>query len=135
MPTPVIPPAKAVLREALLAQTLLTATTVGNDIRTRRPSAWPAKPIIVLTTIDEVELRPEANSCRVQADLFAGSIDTAGDDEIETIAPILQAVARDCDGDRSKGKIRNCRAPTRLPSPEASGRGRIIVDFEFEVTP
>lgn len=135
MPTPVIPSGRVVLREALLAQSLLTATTVGADIRFRRPAAWPTHPIIVLSVISEVELRPECNSCRVQADLFAASIDTAGDDEIETIAPVLQAVARDCDGDRSKGKIRNCRAPTRLPSPETSGRGRIIVDFEFEVTP
>lgn len=135
MPTPVIPSARVVLREALLAQTALTATTVGTDLRFKRPATWPSKPIIVLTTVSENELRPECNSCRVQADLFAGSIDTAGDDEIELIAPILQAIARDCDGDRSKGKIRNCRAPTRLPSPEPSGRGRIIVDFEFEVTP
>lgn len=135
MPTPTIPSGRIVLREALLQQTALTATALGADIRFRRPGSFPPKPVLVLSNITEVELRPECNRCRVQADLFAGSIDTQGDDEIEAIAPVLQAVARDCDGDRSKGKIRNCSAPSRLPSPETTGRGRIIVDFEFEVTP
>jgi hypothetical protein len=67
--------------------------------------------------------------------LFAKGVDVASADQIEAIAPKLQAVARDCDGNRSKGNIRNCSAPTRLPSPELSGRARIIVDFELEVTP
>lgn len=135
MPTPTIPPARPVLRTALLAQSALTTTALGTDIRFSKPSTWPPKPILVLTTIDEVELRPECNSCRVQADLYAAGVDVSSAEAIESIAAVLQSVARDCDGDWAGGKIRNCRAPSRLPSPDVSGRGRIIVDFEFEVTP
>jgi hypothetical protein len=135
MPTPTIPPARPVLREALLAQSALTATALGVDIRFSKPSTWPPKPILVLTTVDEVELRPECNRCRVQADLYAAGTDVASAEAIESIAAVLQSVARDCDGNWVNGDIRNCQAPTRLPSPDVSGRGRIIVDFTLEVTP
>ncbi len=144
MPLPTIPSSDLVLQVALRAQGMLTAAVSSANIRTRRPSSWPAAPVIVLDVIDEVELRPEANSCRVQASLFGPGTDASSESVIKPIASTLRAVSRDCDGDWAgvddqgnnwTGKIRNCRAPSRLPSPEPSGRPRIIVDFEFEVTP
>lgn len=139
MPLPTIPSADLPLKAALLAQSALTNTAVGTDIRLSRPTTWPNKPIIVLTVIDEIELRPEANSCRVQADLFGANTDASSAAALKPIASVLQSVSRDCDGvwagDWGTAHINNCRAPTRLPSPETTGRARIIVDFEFEVTP
>lgn len=135
MPLPIVPSARLVLRDALLAQSVLTATTVGTDIRLSKPSTWPGKAIIVLSNVDEIELRPECNECRVQVDLYGAGSSVADYEAIEGIAPILQSVSRDCDGNWAKGNIRKCRAPSRLPSPDSSGRARIIVDFELEVTP
>jgi hypothetical protein len=144
MPLPTIPSSDLVLQVALRAQAALTALVLAANIRTRRPSQWPAGvPVIVLDVIDEIELRPEANSCRVQASLFGAGSDASSEAAIKPIASVLRAVSRDCDGDYNgtddvgnnwTGKIRNCSAPTRLPSPDTSGRARIIVDFEFQVT-
>lgn len=146
MPLPTITSADLVLQVALRAQSVLTATALtAANIRTRRPSAWPAGvPVLVLDVIDEVELRPEANSCRVQASLFGPGTDANAEAVIKPIASVLRSVSRDCDGawngtddlgNNWAAHVNNCRAPSRLPSPEPSGRARIIVDFEFEVTP
>lgn len=132
---PEVPDASTVLREALLAQTALTSTPLGTNIKLTRPGGeWPSVPLLVLTDVDAVESAAVGNHCRVQADLWAGSIDVAGTEEIKPIAKKLQALSRACDGDWPAGKIRMCRAPNRLPSPEQSGRGRIIIDFELDVT-
>lgn len=143
MPLPTIASADLVLQVALKAQVYLTSTAVGLFVLTRRPTTWPNQPIIVLDLIDEVELRPEANRCRVQANLFGAGTDASSEQAIKPIASKLRAVSRDCDGLWSgvdadgnawTAHITNCSAPSRLPSPEPSGRARIIVDFEFDVT-
>jgi hypothetical protein len=143
MPLPTIPGSDLVLRAALLAQAAVTSSAVGTDVRLRRPTTWPNKPILVLTVISENELRPECNSCRVQGDLFGAGTDAASAAAIKPIASVLQSVSRDCDGDWSgtddlgnnwTGKIRRCSAPDKLPSPEPDGRARIIIDFEFDLT-
>jgi hypothetical protein len=143
MPLPTIPSSDLVLRTALLAQSVLTATVLGTNIRTRRPTTWPNAVILVLTVISENELRPECNRCRVQADLFGAGTDASSAAAIKPVAAVLQSVSRDCDGDYSgtddvgnnwTGKIRNCSAPDKLPSPEPDGRSRIIIDFVFDLT-
>lgn len=136
MSEPEVPSARLVLLQALRAQTALTAKIPADHILLRKPSSatWPAYPVLVLTNIDEIESPSVGNSCRVQGDLWAADVDVASEEEIEGIAPTLQASSRGCDGDWPAGKIRKCRAPNRLPSPEQSGRGRIIIDFELDVT-
>lgn len=132
MPTPELPDPSVVLREALLAQAAITGGPAQTRIR-RRLDANPAYPMIMLREIDTVSLRPEANACRVQADVLGAGETLDDEDEAKDIARALQSVARDCDGDWASGKIRNCEAPNRLPSPETSGRARIIVDFTLEI--
>lgn len=132
MPLPIIPSARVVLRQALLAQAALTSTAIGTDVFFAVPGN-PSWPILVLHVIDEIELRPETNACRVQVNVW-GSGDAPDDAvEAEGLAAVLQSLSRDCDGVWAAGKINNCRAPNRLPSPDPSGRVRVIVDFELEV--
>lgn len=135
MTEPEVPSARRVLLQALRAQTAVVAKIPAEHILLHRPAGtWPAYAVLVLTNVDEIESPAVGNGCRVQADLWAGSIDASGEEEIEDIAPTVQAASRGCDGDWPAGKIRKCRAPNRLPSPEQSGRGRIIIDFELDVT-
>lgn len=131
MPLPVLPEARKVLRAALAAQPSITTPILLQllDVQT-----WP---VVRLVGISEVELRPETNACRVQAEVWGDGASLADEDAVNLIAAKLQSVSRDCDGHWvgawGSGTINNCRAPNRLPSPDPSGRVRVIVDFELEI--
>lgn len=127
MPLPVLPEGRKVLREALVTQPSITTPVL------LRLLAGQTFPVIRLIGIDDVELRPETNYCRVQAEVWGDGDSLADEDAVNLIAAKLQSVSRDCDGAWPSGRINNCRAPNRLPSPDPSGRVRVIVDFELEI--
>jgi hypothetical protein len=127
MPLPILPEARKVLRDALVAQPTVTTPIVFQLLAGQ---TWP---VIRLVGIDDVELRPETNASRVQVEVWGNGPSLDDEDEVNLIAATLQSVSRDCDGAWASGTINNCRAPNRLPSPDPSGRVRVIVDFELEI--
>jgi hypothetical protein len=133
MPLQVLPDALIVTQEAMLAQTTITASAVGTRIHWGIPETT-AYPIWVLSLVDDIELRPETLSVRVQVDVW-GDGSTAQDlADAKASAGILRAAARDLNGDWAAGKIRNCVAGLMRPSPDPkSARVRFIVDLTFEL--
>lgn len=134
MPLQVIPRGHRVLREALLAQTVVTSTDVGTKIRTANDPA-DLYPKLRLSIIDQVEERPnEADHCRVQIDVLGKGVTESNMKQCEDIAAAITSALRDCDGDWPAGKIRNCQPTITLPSSDEA-RARVILDVEFDVSP
>lgn len=139
MPLAVLPDGLVVVREAMLAQTAITASPVGSRIHWGIPSPWPndgTQDLIVwvLSLVDDIELRPETLAVRTQTDIWGAG--NAADDlaAVKASASLLRAVARDLNGDWTTGKIRNCVAGLVLPNPDPkAGRVRYIVDLTFEL--
>lgn len=135
MPLQVIPEGRRVLREALLAQPLLTATALETRIHETidKDQEWP---MARLSKIDQTPLRPnEADMARVQIDLYGKGPTVSNVREVEDIAAVLVSVLQDCDGDWPSGKLRAVTHTITIPSTGESGRARIIVDVEMQVSP
>lgn len=138
MPLPLLPNPRKVLREAMLAQTVVTDSPIGNRILYAVPGIWPKEGtkelmLWVLTLVDAAELRPETNTCRVQVDIWGSGSSSQNTLDAEDSAALLRSVTRDLDGDWVSGKIRACTPVRTLPSPDPSGRARVIVDLEFQL--
>lgn len=132
MPTPVIPNVKVATRAALLAQTPLTAR-VDQRIYYAIP-ATPVYPLIVLTTVDVDETRPEAVTARVQADIWGRGNTTQDVLDTEDIAAVLRSVARDLVGTWGSANILSAVAGQAVPNPDSTtGRARTIVDLLIDL--
>lgn len=135
--TVVLPNPKVVARTALLAQSSLT-TLVAQRIYYAIPApvggVEPTYPLIVLSIVDNDELRPETLTARVQADVWGKGNSTQDGLDTEAIAAVLRSVARNLVGTWSGGTIGNAVAGQAVPQPDSTtGRARTIVDLQLEV--
>lgn len=138
MPTPVLPDGTVVVRQALLAQPAVTASPLGSRIFYAIPAdagvtGGTPYPMWVLSLVDDIEARPETLAVRVQVDIWGKGPSTQDVLDCKASAALLRSVARDLDGDWAAGKIRGCTPGTTLPSPDPTGRARLIVDLEFQL--
>lgn len=138
MPTPLLPDGTIVVRQALLAQTAVTSSPVGTRIYYAIPAPLadgtpPTYPLWVLSLVDDIEARPETLAARVQVSVWGKGPSTQDVLDCKASAALLRSVARDLDGDWAAGKIRGCTPGTTIPSPDPSGRARLIVDLEFQL--
>lgn len=132
MPTPVLPDPVVAARTALLAQVSLTALVVQR-IYYAIP-ATPTYPLLVLTLVDEDELRPETASARVQVDVWAAGGTPQQLVDCKAIAAVVRSVARDLRGTWSGATISNAVAAQVIPSADVpTGRARFIVDLLLEL--
>jgi hypothetical protein len=131
VPTPVLPDPTVAARTALLAQSTLTAL-VGTRIYYAIPSA-PTWPLLVLSLVDDDELRPETLSARVQVDVWGNGNTTQDVLDCKAIAAVIRSVARDLKGSWP-ANISNSVAGQVIPNPDTtSGRARFIVDLQLEL--
>lgn len=132
MPQTVLPDATVVAREALLAQSLVT-DKVGTRIRFAIPKD-DTYPLLVLSSVDDDEIRPETLAVRVQIDVWGVGKEVDNVLACKEIARVIRACARDLNGDWPSGKIRNCVAGQIIPNPDIlGGRARHVVDLTFEL--
>lgn len=132
MPTPLLPDATVIARQALLAQAPLTALVVQR-VYFAIP-ATPTFPLVVLTLVDDDELRPEALTARVQADVWGAGGDTQSVIDTKTIAATIRSVARDLVGTWAAGSIFNAVAGITISQPDdKTGRSRHIVDLLLDL--
>lgn len=132
MPTPLLPDPTVAAREALLAQSAVAAL-VSTRIHFAIPSA-PIWPLVILTLIDDDELRPETLTARVQADVWGAGNTTQDTLDCKLIARTIRSVARDLRGTWGAAQISNAVAGQTIPSPDdTTGRARQIVDLLLEI--
>lgn len=137
MPTPVLPNPKVAARTALLAQTALT-TLVAQRIYYAIPApvggVEPTYPLIVLSIVDDDELRPETLTARVQADIWGPGNSTQDVLDTEAIAAVIRSIARNLIGTWGPASISSSVAGQAIPSPDSTtGRARTIVDLQLEL--
>lgn len=133
MPTPVISDPVTAVRAALVAQTPLTAL-VAQRIYYAIP-ATPTWPLLVLSLVDEDEIRPEAVTARVQVDVWGSGGSTQQVIDTKAIAAVLRSVARDLRGTWGGATISNAVAGQTIPSPDTTtSRARFVVDLQVELT-
>lgn len=136
MPTPVLPDSTVAARTALLAQPAITAL-VGQRIHYAIP-ATTIYPILVLSLVDDDELRPETLIARVQVDVWGEGNTTQNVLDCKAIAAVVRSVARDLRGTWSgtwgTASISNSVAGQIIPNPDdTSGRARFICDLELHI--
>lgn len=132
MPTPLLPDAIVATRTALLAQTPVTAL-VSTRIYYAIPAA-PTWPLLVLSLIDDDELRPETLTARVQVDAWGASNTTVDVINCKAIVAAIRSVARDLRGTWGGVQISNAVAGQVVPNPDpTSGRARFICDLQLEL--
>ena len=133
MPTPVIADPVVAVRAALVAQPALTAL-VAQRIYYAIPGS-PTYPLLVLTLVDEDEVRPEAVVARVQADVWGAGGSTQQVIDAKAIVAVLRSVARDLKGSWSGATISNAVAGQVVPSPDTTtSRARFVVDLLVQLT-
>jgi hypothetical protein len=132
MPTPVLPDPVVAARTALVAQTTLTAL-VAQRIYYAIP-ATPTYPLLVLTLVDEDELRPETATARVQVDVWGLGGSTQQVLDCKAIAAVVRSVARDLRGTWGGATISNSVAAQVISSADVpTGRARFVVDLLLEL--
>ena len=132
MPTPLLPDPTVVARAALLAQSAVT-TLVSTRIHFAIPQT-PTWPLLIVSLVDDDELRPETLQVRVQIDVWGKGPTTQDVLDCKTIAAAIRSVARDLNGDWPTGKIRDAVAGQIIPNPdESGGRARHVVDLTFQL--
>lgn len=143
MSTPVIADPVIAARNALAAQSAITAL-VGQRIYYAIPApvggVEPTYPLLVLSLVDDDELRPETLTARVQVDVWGTGSDNFALLDCKKIAATVRSVARDLRGawpDSLGGPtayISNSVAGQIIPNPDStSGRARFVVDLQLEV--
>jgi len=131
MPTPTLPDPTVLARSALLAETAVT-TLVSTRIYYAIPAS-PTYPLLVLTLVDDDELRPETLTARVQVDVWGDGPGTQSVLEAKAIAATVRSVARDLKGTYTGGTISSSVAGQVIPQPDGTtGRARFIVDLLIE---
>ena len=134
MPTPTLPDTIELVREALLAQSAITAM-VGTRIYDRVPAS-PAWPLIVLDTVDESEIEWHTWQARVSVNVWGAGPTSNDEANARTIARAIVAYSRDLRGGWTAGHIRACWHIVTVPAPdETTGRARFVVDVMVETMP
>jgi len=132
MPTPVLPDPVIAARTALLAQAPVTAVVVQR-IYYAIPDT-PVYPLLVLSLVDDGELRPETLSARVQVDVWGVGSTTQQVIDCKAIAAVLRSVARDLRGTWAGCTISNAVVDQVIPAADAkTGRARFVVDLLLEL--
>jgi len=140
MPSPVLPDPVVAARTALIAQPTLTAL-VAQRVYYAVPSPWPQAgsplvdlPVLVLSLVDDDELRPETLIARVQVDVYGAGGNKQEVIDCKAIAAVVRSVARDLRGTWGAAAISNSVAGQIIPNPDTtSGRARFIVDLQLEL--
>lgn len=134
MPLPLQPDIVALTREALLAQSTLTAQ-VSTRIYDRLPgSAAQVYPLLVVTSVDSGESdEPTIGDARVQVDVWGRPLaEVNARSQAWTVTATLISVIRDLRGTWTAGKIVNSALLNTIPQPDdTSGRTRYIVDLQI----
>jgi hypothetical protein len=134
VPTPTLPDTIAVVREALLAQTPITALVAGR-IYDRIPAA-PTWPLLVLDTVDEAEVDWYRWQARVQVNCWGPGPSSADEQAARVLAMTVVAVSRDLRGPWTAGHIVNTWQVNMIPAPDdTTGRARFVVDVMVETMP
>lgn len=134
MPVPVLPDSIALAREALLAQSSLTAL-VSTRIYDRIPAS-PTWPLLVLSVVDDLELEWHTGQARVQVDVWGRSGSPTDAAEALNIARVVRSVARDLRGSWAAGDVSNAAPGTIIPAPDPeTGRARYVIDLLLETNP
>ena len=132
MPTPLLPDPTVVARQALVAQSAIT-DTVGQRVYYAVP-ADPTYPLLVLSLVDDDELRPETLTARVQVDVWGKGNSTQDVLDCKAIAARVRSVARDLRGTWAAGTVSNSVAGLIVPNPDdTTGRARAVVDLLLEI--
>lgn len=133
MPTPLLPDPTVVARAALLAQSAVTAL-VSTRVHFAIPET-PTWPLLIVSLVDDDELRPETLTVRIQVDVWGEGNNVQQVLDSKAIAATVRSVARDLNGDYAPaGKIRGCVAGQVIPNPDTTnGRARHIVDLTFQL--
>lgn len=129
MSVPLLPDVIALGRDALVAQTAVTAL-VSTRIYDAIPSS-PVWPLIELQIVDDGEAGdPALGAARLQANCW-GAGPTATDKQAALdVARTLRSVARDLRGTYSSGSLADCAPGLIIPAPDPqTGRVRFVVDL------
>jgi hypothetical protein len=133
MPLPVLADPVVAVRTALVAQSPVT-TLVAQRIYYAIPET-PVYPLLVLSLVDEDEVRPDTLGARVQVDVWGQGGTPQQVIDAKAIAAAIRSVARDLKGSWSGATISNCVAGQVVPSPDTTtGRTRFVVDLQVELT-
>lgn len=133
MPTPLIADPVVAVRTALVAQTSLTAL-VAQRIYYAIPGT-PTWPLLVVSLVDEDEIRPETVSARVQVDVWGAGGTPQQSIDTKAIAAVLRSVARDLRGSWGGATISSAVAGQVVPNPDTTtSRARFVVDLQVELT-
>lgn len=143
MPTPIIADPVIAARNALVAQSAITAL-VAQRVYYAIPApvggVEPTYPLLVLSLVDDDEFRPETLTARIQVDVWGKGTSTQDTLDCKKIAATVRAVARDLRGtwpDALGGPtaaISNSVAGQIIPNPDStSGRARFVVDLQIDV--
>lgn len=134
MPVPVLPDSLALAREALLAQSSLTAL-VSTRIYERIPAS-PTWPLLVASIVDDLELEWHTGQARVQVDVWgAGSSPTQAAEALN-ITRVVRAVARDLRGSWTAGDVASAAPGIIIPAPDPdTGRARYLIDLLIQTNP
>lgn len=129
MPLPLLPDLIALSREAILAQSAMTAL-VSTRVYGRIPGT-PTWPLITLAVVDDGEARdPALGDARVQADCWGAGPSTTDEEVARLIARTLRSVARNLRGTYTTGVITGCAPGQVISAPDAqTGRARMICDL------
>jgi hypothetical protein len=133
MPTPVVADPVVAVRTALAAQSAVTAL-VAQRIYYAIPGT-ATYPLLVVSLVDEDEIRPEAVSARVQVDVWGMGGSPQQVIDAKAIAAVLRSVARDLRGAWAGATISSAVAGQVVPNPDTTtSRARFVVDLQVELT-
>lgn len=133
MPTPVLADPVVAVRTALVAQPTLTAL-VAQRIYYAIPGT-ATYPLLVLSLVDEDEIRPETLSARVQVDVWGAGGSNQQVIDAKAVAAVLRSVARDLRGTWGPATISSAVAGQVVPNPDTTtSRARFVVDLQVELT-
>lgn len=136
MPLPLLPDTLALGREALLAQTPVTAIVSTRVYGSRIPGS-PTYPLIVLSVVDDDEARdPALGEARLQADCWGAGSGPVEEEQARLLARTVRAVARDLAGTYTAGTVTGCAPGQIISAPDpTTGRVRFIVDLLITTHP
>lgn len=135
MPTPLLPDTVAVVRDALLGQSSISAL-VGTRIYDRVPAGSPTWPLLVVDTVDEAETEWHTLQGRVQLDVWGVGPSSDDEQQARLLARTIIAAIRDMRGTWASGRIVNTGLLNMLPAPDdETGRARFVIDLFVEVMP
>lgn len=129
MPLPLLPDVKALGREALLAQSAITAL-VSTRIYGRIPDS-PTWPLLEVRIVDDDEAGdPALGAARLQVNCWGAGPSPTDEAAALVIARTVRAVARDLYGTYTSGTVAYAAPGQIIPATDPqTGRVRFVVDL------